>query len=375
MRVAQFIDTEAEGGAETVVLELCRQLQAQAIEPVLLHFGSPYLSGQAAKSGIEQHVVPGHRWYKSTRTLPLFALQFCRLLRIQGIDVLHSHLYGPITAAAPACLLAGIPHVGTLHDVYVVHERPARIHLLQMAALLGTRLVCVSRDMEAFYRRRGLFWQQALRTIYNGTSTMPIPQVPDLRQTLGLAASELIITCVGRLVRLKNHQLLLRAFAGLELPQPPHLLLAGDGPLRDELHRMATELGIAERVHFLGRRDDVPALLAISDIFALTSDTEGLSCSVLEAMAAGLPVVATQAGGNTELVTDGTTGYLVEPGDVAAVQARLLALALDPARRQRFGRAAQQRIASHFSIDVMLDAYLRLYTAPLNATAAAARRD
>lgn len=375
MRVAQFIDTAAEGGAETVVLELCRQLRMRSVDPVLLHFGSPYLSRQARQLGVEQHVLPGHRYYKSTRTLPLFALQLSRLLRAREIDVLHSHLFGPITAAAPACLLAGVPHVGTLHDVYVVDERPARIHLLQLAALLGTRLVCVSEDMEAFYRRRGLFWRQALRTVYNGTSSMPAPQVPDLRQALGLSDADLLVICVGRLVRLKNHQLLLRAFAGLDTPQPAHLLLVGDGPLRDQLHCLATELDIAERVHFLGRRDDVPALLAASDIFALCSDTEGLSCSILEAMAAGLPVVATRVGGNSELVTDGSTGYLVEPDDVAAVQARLLALALDPARRQRFGRAAQQRIATQFSLDVMLEAYLRQYAAPCNTAAAAVRRD
>src|SRR5699024_8493553 len=137
--------------------------------------------------------------------------RFRRFLQEQEIAALHSHLYGPVTAAAPACRLAGIRHIGTLHDVYVVAERAARIRLLQLAALLGTRLVCVSRDMEAFYRARARFGLKAMQTIYNGTRSQPSTGSPDLRHSLALAESDLVITCVSRLVSLKNHQMLLDA--------------------------------------------------------------------------------------------------------------------------------------------------------------------
>src|SRR5690554_5689406 len=103
MRVAQFIDTNSAGGAETMALDLCRQLAGRSLEPVLLHFGSEYLEERACQYGFEQRVVPGWQHYKSFKTLPRFALQFRRFLQEQNIDVLHSHLYGPITAAAPAC--------------------------------------------------------------------------------------------------------------------------------------------------------------------------------------------------------------------------------------------------------------------------------
>jgi glycosyltransferase involved in cell wall biosynthesis len=373
MRVAQFIDTATEGGAETVVVDLCRQLQSRGFEPVLLHFGSPYLTERARQFGIEQHVVPGWEHYKSVKSLPRFGLELSRFLRKLHIDVLHSHLFGPITGAAPACLLAGIPHVGTLHDVYVVAERPARVRLLQLAALMGTRLVAVSKDMEAFYRGRALFGSAALRTIYNGVRAAPPKAPAGLREALGLTADDVVITCVGRLVALKNHRLLLDAFSRLD--QPARLLIVGDGPLRQELERTSAQLGTSERVHFLGRRDDVPALLAISDVFALTSNTEGLSCSVLEAMTAGLPAVVTRVGGNPELVVNGETGYVVAAGDVPAVRDRLQDLLRDRELRHRLGRAAEQRASRLFSFDHMVDSYVRLYSAPLGDSAAALRRD
>ncbi|HEX5514511.1 MAG TPA: glycosyltransferase [Gammaproteobacteria bacterium] len=375
MRVGQFIDTESAGGAETIALDLCRQLQARALEPVLLHFGSSYLEERARHYGIEQQIVPSWRQYKSFTTLPQFALQFRRFLQQQNIDVLHSHLYGPITAAAPACLLAGIPHVGTLHDVYVVAERPARIRLLQVAALLGTRLVCVSRDMENFYRQRAYFGKQALRTIYNGIRSMSAPNTTGLREALGLSDSDVVITCVGRLAGLKNHHLLLRAFSRLDPGLSARLLIVGDGPLREQLELLATELGVAAQVRFLGQRNDIPELLAVSDLFALASDTEGLSCSVLEAMSAGLPAVVTAVGGNPELVIDGLTGFLVEPGDDQGLREHLQTLALDTALRQQLGRAARQRAAALFSLDLMLEGYLRLYPILSQAATEATRGD
>lgn len=375
MRIAQFIDTESAGGAETIVLDLCRQLQAQAMEPVLLHFGSAYLKERAEHYGIEQQAVPGWAHYKSFKTLPRFALQFRRFLQQQQIDVLHSHLYGPIIAAAPACLLAGVPHIGTLHDVYVVAERPARVHLLQAAALLGTRLVCVSKDMERHYRQQAYFGKRALQTIYNGARSILPAEDVSLREVLSLPADALVITCVGRLVSLKNHRLLLHAFARLDLASPARLLLVGDGPMKESLQQLAQGLGIGEQVHFLGQRDDVPEVLAISDVFALTSDTEGLSCSVLEAMSAGLPAVVTNVGGNPELVIDGQTGFLVEAGAETTLFECLQTLAQDSALRLRLGQAARQRAAAQFSLDTMIESYMRMYSSTTTTVPEVIHRD
>ncbi|RFA25150.1 hypothetical protein CAI21_19850 [Alkalilimnicola ehrlichii] len=310
MRIAQFIDTMNQGGAEHVVLDLAQALGIEGHEVVVLHFGSPYLKQQCRLLGLTERVVPGHRFYKKTATLPQFAWLFQQYLRHEGIQVLHSHLFGPITGAAPAARMAGIPHIGTLHDVYSITDKPPRIRLLQLASLLGTRLVAVSHDMEQFYRSRARFSPQALRTVYNGVA---FPSVrgdrQQLRQNLGLPPHAPVIITVGRLVSLKRQSLLFEAFGQLDDRLEGHFLVVGDGPERERLERMRRTLPQGERIHLLGTRSDVASLLKAADIFCLGSDTEGLSCSVLEAMAAGLPAVVTNVGGNRELVHDDYNGF------------------------------------------------------------------
>jgi L-malate glycosyltransferase len=360
MRIAQFIDTAGEGGAERVLIDLCRHLRSRGHEVVALHFGSEHLRRECRRYGLDEREVPGWTYYKKTATLPRFAWGFRAFLRAQGIDVLHSHLFGPVTGAAPAARLAGIPHVGTLHDIYSVAEKPQRVRLVQLAALLGTRLIAVSRNMEGFYRTRARFPAGSLRTIYNGVHVAPPPARREaLRAALGIGADELVVICVGRLVPLKRHDLLLQAFAGLEFPA--RLVIVGDGPLRETLEREAAASAAASRISFLGSRSDVPELLGMSDVFALASDTEGLSCSVLEAMAAGLPSVVTEVGGNSELVSDGESGFLAPPGDADVLRERLAVLLGDAPLRARLGEAARTRASTCFSMAANLQRYLQLY--------------
>ncbi len=363
MRVGQFIDTDTHGGAETIVLDLCHALRERSHVPIVLHFGSEYLRARCRELGFEEQTVPRLDLYKSIVTLPRFAVSFRGFLRRQRIDVLHSHLFGPITAAAPAARLAGVGHVGTLHDVYVVAERPIRVRLLQAAALCGTRLVAVSDDMLNFYRARARFDANALRCIYNGVAIPRTHDAKKFRAELGIDAGDCVVICVGRLVELKRQRDVLSALAATGGRAPITLLVAGGGPLQQELERRAAELGIRDRVHFLGGRNDVPQLLAASDLFVLTSSTEGLSRSVLEAMASGLPAIVTRVGGNPELVVDGDTGFLVDVGDIPALTERLLELTAQPELRHRLGAAARRRAEERFSIDAMTISYLELYDA------------
>jgi glycosyltransferase involved in cell wall biosynthesis len=359
VRIGQFIDTYSRGGAETVVAELSQALAAAGHEPVILHVGNEHLDRHCRRLGLAQRIVPALRAYKSTKTLPLFALQFARFLRREGIEALHAHLFGPVTAGALAGRLAGIPTVGTLHDVYSVAEKPQRICLLQLSALLGCRLVTVSQDMRDFHRGQARFAPHQLGTVYNGVR---LPDAaPVSRAELGLPADAFIVLCVGRLVELKRHELLIWAVAEISKIRPIYLLCAGEGPQLGSLQQLAAQLGASEQVRFLGNRDDVPSLLKSADAFALASDTEGLSCSILEAMAAGAPAVATDVGGNRELVRDGETGYLVPRGDAEALRAALQRLADAPEQRREMGRAAAQRARTLFSFDAMTAAYLQLY--------------
>jgi glycosyltransferase involved in cell wall biosynthesis len=177
----------------------------------------------------------------------------------------------------------------------------------------------------------------------------------------------LVFTCVAGLRPQKNHRLLLQAFAQAA-PQLPDALLLLVGPpdrldpaYAESLKALAQELGLGQRVRFLGSRADVPDILRASDVFVLSSDYEGNPLSVLEAMAAGLPVISTAVGGVPELVQHGATGLLVPAGDACSLAEAIAQLGCDPARRAAMGNAARQTARQRFDVRVMSLAYATLY--------------
>ncbi len=182
------------------------------------------------------------------------------------------------------------------------------------------------------------------------------------RRKEGLGPDDLLFVCVARLDRQKNHGALLDAFAAGPARHPASkLLLAGDGPMRNELEQRAKHLKIGDRVLFLGRREDISTVLGAADVFTLASLWEGNPLSVMEAMAAGLPVVATAVGGVPELMEHGCHGFLPRAGDVPALASGLLALAQDPAMRRSMGDAAGKRARERFDRHPMIRAYEDLY--------------
>jgi glycosyltransferase involved in cell wall biosynthesis len=154
----------------------------------------------------------------------------------------------------------------------------------------------------------------------------------------------------------------LRAFAAARSAvKRAALVLVGDGPERPGLEAIAAELGVADAVRFAGARSDVPRLLRLFDVFALSSQTEGISVALLEAMAAGLPAVATAVGGNPEVVVEGETGRLVPAGDPARLGEALASLLADPDRRQAWGQAGRARVMEKFTLDRMVRDYEAIY--------------
>ena len=191
---------------------------------------------------------------------------------------------------------------------------------------------------------------------------------PALRVAFGLADDQVVIGFVGRLVPVKNVDLLIRAFAAMAHGAPSSvLLIAGDGPLQPELVTLAGELGQADRVKFVGWQGDLPALYRTIDILALTSRNEGTPVAVIEAMAAGKPVVATRVGGVADVVADGTTGLLVAPNDVEALASALGRLAQSRQDRERFGTAGRRRVLGRYDASRLVDDVDALYRRTLDA--------
>ncbi|HET8872328.1 MAG TPA: glycosyltransferase, partial [Gaiellaceae bacterium] len=171
------------------------------------------------------------------------------------------------------------------------------------------------------------------------------------------------IIAVGRLKAPKDFLTLVRAAS--RLPEGAETLIVGEGPDRLRLEQEINALGVTERVRLLGERYDVPKLLADADVFVLSSASEGMPVSVLEAMAAGLPVVSSRVGGVPELVVDGETGILVRPGDASALAAALSGLITDPAKRRSLGAAGRARAEERFDLEPFRRAHVELYSREL----------
>lgn len=354
MKVAHFIDSLVLGGAETMLLDLVEHQRRRGLDAWVVHFGHREVQAACEARDLPALIAPAHQDFKSFRRLPRFVHAFRRFLRRQKVELLHSHLFGAITGAALAARSAGVPHVGTLHDTHMIAEDARRMWLLRTASWLGTRLVAVSEEAAEFYRERGGLRYGDPQVIRNGVA---------LSSRAAVAGSDEAITLisVGRLVPLKGFDRLLRAYGALpaDARSRSRLWIVGDGPERGSLERLAAQTG--GEVEFLGLRRDVPDLLARSDVFVLASETEALSRSILEAMAAGLPCVATDVGGNRELIHERESGLLVPLEDERALTAAMAELVASCAERQRMGAAAVARIEAELGLDACVDRYVEVY--------------
>jgi L-malate glycosyltransferase len=290
-------------------------------------------------------------------------------IKRRDIQVIHAHQYTPFFYAAlarlrtrPAPRLIFTEHGRHYPDVVSARRRFLnRLFFNHLADRINA--VCAF-SADALSRKDG-FRRNRIDVIENGIDVPRYAAPADrdaLKRRLGLDPARRYVTIVARLHPVKDHHMLLEAFQRVTRGRPDvDLLLAGDGPLRDDLAAQATALGIAERVLFLGVRSDVPDVLAASDVFALTSMTEAASLVLLEAMASRLPVVVTDVGGNPELARAGIDGFLVPRGDAAATANAIATLLDDPARARAMGESGAARVAEVFQLDRTIGRYYGLY--------------
>jgi glycosyltransferase involved in cell wall biosynthesis len=307
------------------------------------------------------HVPPGGNLYglQSWRSRMVLA----RRLRSHRTAVAHSFDFYSNLMLIPAARFARAPVVIGSHRQLGDLLGPWRLAVQIAAFRLCDRVVCNSRAAAQSLIQHGLPARKIV-VILNG---LPDEAFADTAPLLPRQSGALRVGMVARMNNpVKNYPGLLHAAARLA-PKFPTLefLLVGDGPLRPELQKMARSLGIEDRVRFLGDRGDISAILASLDISVLPSLSESLSNSVLESMAAGLPVVATRVGGNRELVRDGETGYLVPPNDEISLAEALERLLNDPTLRSAFGKRAREIARADFGLGRVAEQYEKLYTSLL----------
>jgi glycosyltransferase involved in cell wall biosynthesis len=299
---------------------------------------------------------------------PMLVLRLAWWLRRHRTQLAHTHNRMALIYGAPAARLAGAAIVHTKHG----HNPKGGTRLLagKLAARFVDAFVAVSPETAEFARQRHEVAERRLLVIPNGIELSRFHPEPAararVRSELGIAANAWVIGTVGRIAPEKNQALLLRAMAPLLGPQV-RLIVAGDGPLLPALSELAETLAITGFAHLLGARRDVPDILNALDVFVMSSDTEGLPLVVLEAMATGLPIVSTSVGGIPNVLEDGQTGFLVPPGDEAALRDRVAKLAGDPARSRALGAQARSAAVTRFSAERMQQDYLALYARVLSS--------
>jgi sugar transferase (PEP-CTERM/EpsH1 system associated) len=286
-----------------------------------------------------------------------------RLFRRERPDIVHTHAWGTLLEGLLAARLARVPVV--VHGEHgTLQLRRYQRYLQRWGWSAADQVLSVSSRLADRMAAQTGFARDRIHTIRNGVDLSRFGAIEPMlaRAALGVAATSRVIVTVGRLVPVKAHRMLLDSVALLRGRHPDAtLILAGDGPLKGPLTEQAAALSLGDSVRFLGERADVETVLAAGDVFVLSSDSEGLSNTILEAMASRLPVVATDVGGAAELVRPGETGWLVRPYSAAALAEALDAALSDGETRQAMGRAGRRRAEAEFGLDAMVRRYERLY--------------
>jgi len=362
MRILQVVPSLDVGGAERIAALLALALRREGDEVALVSlYGAvdSWLEGELRGAGIELRFLG-----KRPGLDPAVALRLARVLRALAPDVVHTHLHALKYALAARSLSGRHPVV--VHTVHNLAEHEAQgldRSLNRVAFRLGAVPVAIGDEVARSLRRT--YGIEPRWTIPNGVPVADFEARADARgptrARLGLDPGLPVLLSAGRLNPQKNHAGLLEAFADPRLAAlGAVLLIAGDGELRRSLEARAAEPDLKGRVRFLGVVSDLPELLAAADAFALSSSWEGNPLVVMEAMAAGRPVVATRVGCVPELVT-AETGLLVPPGDAGALALALVRLLADRAHAELLGAAGAARAKARFDVPVMARAYRALY--------------
>ncbi len=363
LRVLHLILSLGVGGAEKLVYDMSLACDPSKItaSACCLNIVGP-LGEDLIRRGYKVHYL------KRSPGLDISLIRRIRRLIIEErIDVIHAHQYTPLFYGALAAFsVKNTRIIMTEHGrLFPDKKNWKRCLFNPFLTAMTNKLISISERTKTAMMKNDNFPGYKIKVIYNGVKQLADKQRidPEAKKTLlGLRKDWKVVGTAARLDEIKNFPMMLRSFKGVLENEPDScLLIAGKGPKEAELKKLASELNISERVFFLGLRMDLDEIYQVYDVFVLTSLTEGISITVLEAMSAGLPTVVTDVGGNPEIVVNEKTGYLVPLGDEKKMAQRIIELLRDPQQRGDMGERGKARVKECFSFDRMLESYLDLY--------------
>lgn len=369
LRVAHVVYHLGVGGLENGLVNLINRLPVSGFRHLIISLTDYTDFAQRIERDdvevVALHKRPGHDW-QMYRNL-------YREIRRYRPDIVHSRNLAAMEAQIPAWLARvryrihgehgrDVSDMDGTNPKYILQRRLLRPFVHQFVALSG--------DLETYLLDKVGVPRKRIERIINGVDTArfhPLRKAERIGLPKGFAgADDLVIGTVGRLEPIKDQATLVRAFIELAESYPKHrerlrLVVVGDGSSRADLERLVGQSGLAGQVWFAGSRDDVPGLLRAMNLFVLPSLAEGISNTIMEAMATGLPVVATDVGGNSELILEGVTGHLVSRGNPEAMMTALSSYLAHPQRISEQGLASRSRAEQAFSLPAMVERYQRVY--------------
>lgn len=358
LRIAHLIESDGPGGAERVVAQLATALQAAGAHNVAFvpAEGEGWLARELDGSGVTIEHFRLERPFS-----PAFARSLEAGFLRRRITVAHSHEFTMAVYGAWASWRAGVRHVITMHGGRYYAGRLRRRLALRAAIALSGHTAAVSTSLAHQMGQDLGIRPSRIATIPNGVRHVP-PERTTLREELQLGPDDRLLVSVGNLYPVKGHRYLVDALALLGQRYPNlHLGIAGRGDMAEALSARARDHDLVNRVHLLGLRSDIPAILTAADVFVLPSLSEGLPLALLEAMFSGCPIVASKVGEVGVALAHGEAGVLVEAGNSAALAAALDRLLSDPQRGKELGERAARRAAAEYDVSQMVRRYVCVY--------------
>lgn len=366
IKIIYIIEQLGKGGAERQLFELLKGINKYRYKPIVVS------------------LTQGGYWYERIRKLDIEIIQLPRighldfsrliklvkLFRIKKPVIAHTFMFTANSYGRIAALIAGIPIIiASERSSYEIGKNKKRheIYIDKLLASFTSGIICNSLNTSKLLTKNHSFKREKVYTVNNGIRIDKFSKKVDFEDQKKIALK--VVGTVGNLTVPKNYPLfldvariLLENYKNSDLK----FLIVGEGHLKDELKKYSQDLGIDGKVIFTGSRDDVPILLLMMDIFVLSSNWEGLSNAITEAMASGLPCVVTDVGGNSELVIGGETGYLVPPNDPKELAQKISYLLKDSRLAKQMGRAGKERVLKKFSLRRMVRKTEKIYEKLIN---------
>ena len=394
IRICRVIARMNVGGPAVHITQLSAGLDSQRFKQLLVAGteapGEASMLTLARGRGVDPIIVPELGRELDPKGDLVALLKLYRLFRAWRPDIVETHTAKAGTLGRVAALLAGVPvrvhvfHGHVLRGYFGPLKTRVFVEIERALSGITTRTVALGEAQRRDILGFGIGTPETVVSVPLGLDLAPFAAAGRKTGTLraelrpeGVSQSSALFGIVGRLAPIKRHDVFLKA-ARLVLDELPdaHFVIVGDGERRAALEAQARDLGIAQRMHFLGWQDNatLPAVYADLDVVVNTSDNEGMPVSLIEAMAAGLPVVATDVGGTSSVVEQDRTGHLVAAGDAPAVAASCLRLARDPELRARMGSAARGAVNPAFDVSTLLETMSGFYTSLVRGQPKAGRR-